>query len=146
MTIYTIGFTKKSAEEFFKQIFNNKIDILVDIRLNNQSQLAGFSKSKDLQFFLKKICNCEYKHEKIFAPNKEILDDYKKKKVTWSTYEIKYNELLEEREAIEYFYTSYLNYNRVCFLCSEYEAIYCHRRLLAENIKSKIEGVVIKHI
>jgi len=146
MIIYTIGFTKKTAKEFFNLISTNEIKLLVDIRLNNQSQLAGFAKNKDLEFFLKEICNCEYKHEMIFAPTKDILDDYKSKKITWAEYEVKYNELLNTRDAVKYFYKNFSNYDNVCFLCSEHEAKFCHRRLLAESIEDKIKGIEVKHI
>ena len=78
MQIYTMGFTKKSAEEFFGLLKDNEIEMLIDVRLNNQSQLAGFTKGRDLAFFLRKICKCSYSHEIQFAPTKMILDNYKK--------------------------------------------------------------------
>ena len=78
MKIYTMGFAQKSAEEFFSKIKNHKIELLIDIRLNNKSQLAGFTKGRDLEYFLKEIADCEYIHEPLFAPTKELLDDYKK--------------------------------------------------------------------
>lgn len=78
MQIFTMGFTKKSAEVFFNLIREHHIEILIDVRLNNHSQLAGFTKGRDLSFFLKEICNCEYSHEIPFAPTKDILDRYKK--------------------------------------------------------------------
>ena len=87
MKLYTIGFTQKSAREFFNKIKNNNIDLLIDIRLNNISQLAGFAKGKDLEYFLKEICNCEYAHDDVFAPTKELLDNYRANKVSWKEYE-----------------------------------------------------------
>ena len=87
MLIYTMGFTKKTAEQFFEKIKKNNIDIVIDVRLNNQSQLAGFTKGKDLVYFLKELCNCEYKHEIKFAPTKEILASYKKGDIDWGEYE-----------------------------------------------------------
>lgn len=98
MNIYTIGFTKKSAEQFFTILKDNKISKICDVRLNNSNQLAGFSKGRDLKFFLSRIGNIEYSHELIFAPTKEILDNYKKKKITWDEYEELYIGLLEERD------------------------------------------------
>ena len=97
MNIYTIGFTKKSAEQFFTILKDNKISKICDVRLNNSNQLAGFSKGRDLKFFLSRIGNIEYSNELIFAPTKEILDNYKKKKITWDEYEELYIGLLEER-------------------------------------------------
>ena len=78
MQVYTMGFTKKNAENFFGLIKKNGIEILIDVRLNNQSQLAGFTKGRDLSFFLREICKCAYSHEIQFAPTKLILDNYKK--------------------------------------------------------------------
>ena len=77
MKIYTMGFTQKSAETFFERIKENKIELLIDIRLNNQSQLAGFAKGRDLKYFLDKLCQCGYAHELRFAPEKKLLDEYK---------------------------------------------------------------------
>ena len=80
MYIYTMGFTQKSAETFFEKIIDNKIELLLDIRLNNQSQLAGFTKGKDLKYFLRVICGCDYQHDIIYAPTKDILQaNYQKK-------------------------------------------------------------------
>jgi len=94
MKIYTIGFTKKSANTFFELIKKNGIQQLIDIRLNNKSQLAGFAKRDDLQYFLKVICNAKYIHEPLLAPSQEILDIYKKKKGTWRDYEINFLRLI----------------------------------------------------
>ena len=80
MNLYTIGFTKKTAEQFFETLKKHAITLLVDVRLNNSSQLAGFTKSDCLPYFLKEICDASYLHIPEFAPTKEILDDYKKKK------------------------------------------------------------------
>ena len=82
MKLFTIGFTKKSAKEFFELLTNNDIKKLIDIRLNNVSQLAGFSKGNDLKYFLKELCGIQYSHNVNLAPTKDILDDYKKKKIT----------------------------------------------------------------
>ena len=82
MIIYTIGFTQKSAEQFFETIRQKNIKLLIDVRLHNSTQLAGFAKKKDLKYFLKVICGCEYEHRKEYAPTKKILDDYKKEKIT----------------------------------------------------------------
>ncbi len=82
-TIYTMGFTQKNAEKFFKLIKAYNIDILVDIRLNNKSQLAGFTKGEDLKYFLHEICDCEYSHRVDHAATRDIQDGYKKKAITW---------------------------------------------------------------
>lgn len=145
MQIFTIGFTQKSAEQFFGLVSEHKIEILVDIRLNNQSQLAGFTKGRDLSFFLNKICNCKYDHDIIFAPTKDILTKYKKGEIQWQEYQKEYNKLLSDRKSVETFNKKYSNYDKVLLLCSEATPDYCHRRLLAEKINSDL-GYKIKHI
>lgn len=145
MNIYTIGFTKKSAKEFFTLLKKNNISIVYDIRLNNYNQLAGFSKGKDLEFFLKEINNIGYSHEKIFAPTKEILDDYKKKRITWKEYEEMYKNLLEKRKVYTYIEQNKIIKEGACFLCSEHIPDQCHRRLLVDYISNRFE-VNIKHL
>ena len=86
MNLYTIGFTQKSAEQFFKLIQKNHIQMLLDIRLNNKSQLAGFSKGRDLKYFLAELCHCDYRHYTALAPTSEIMNDYKKKQISWDVF------------------------------------------------------------
>ena len=145
MQIYTMGFTKKSAEEFFGLLKDNEIEMLIDVRLNNQSQLAGFTKGRDLAFFLRKICKCSYSHEIQFAPTKMILDNYKKQIISWSEYEEEYNQLINRRKVSDIFKDKYRNYERVLLLCSEATSENCHRRLLAEHLERKL-CYVIKNI
>jgi uncharacterized protein (DUF488 family) len=97
MEIYTIGFAKKKAEEFFGALRRNGIKRLIDIRLNNTSQLAGFTKRDDLQFFLKEICGANYLHEPLLAPTPDILISYKRKKINWQEYEKRFLDLMAER-------------------------------------------------
>ena len=101
MQILTMGFTKKKAEEFFNLIREHQVEMLIDVRLNNQSQLAGFTKGQDLAFFLREICNCQYSHEIQFAPTKDILNHYKKKQIGWEKYEAEYNKLIKERNVLD---------------------------------------------
>ena len=146
MTLYTIGFTQKSAERFFGLIKENEVQILVDIRLNNKSQLAGFTKGDDLRYFLKEICQCGYAHCDEYAPTKEILDDYKKKRIPWEGYVEQYLPLMERRGAAEKFLARFGTYERVCLLCSEPTPEQCHRRLLAELIQARDPGVKVRHL
>ena len=144
MKIYTIGFTKKSAEKFFDILTRAGVKRIVDIRLNNTSQLAGFAKHEDIRFFLKKICNIEYVNYPELAPTKEILDDYKKYKEDWNTYEKNFMGLLLIRDNV-----INENVNIVegdCLLCSEATPEYCHRRLVAEYFKKKNPNVEIEHL
>ncbi len=144
MKLYTIGFTKKNACEFFTLLKNADITILLDTRLNNVSQLAGYTKKDDLSFFTKSILNAKYIHSTNLAPTKQILDDYKKGRISWQQYEVEYNALLKKRDIKSYFPTlADLKKEKICLLCSEHTAQNCHRRLLAEylrdNLKEKIE-------
>lgn len=146
MTIYTIGFTQKTAEQFFRLIKDNSINIVLDIRLNNKSQLSGFTKGDDLQYFLSKICQCEYKHCLEYAPTKNILDDYRKKHVTWDEYVKLYTALINERAHYHDFVHEFFKYDNICFLCSEPTSEHCHRRLLAKMIIQNNIQVNLKHI
>ena len=136
MKIFTIGFTKKTAELFFNLIKGNKIQLLVDVRLNNSSQLAGFSKGSDLAFFLKEICGAEYVHCEEFAPTKELLSGYQKGTVTWEEYEVRFKEIMKNRGDYKRFLSRFQKYERICLLCSEATPERCHRRLVAELIQS----------
>ena len=146
MKIFTMGFTQKSAEQFFGLVSSNEIELLIDVRLNNQSQLAGFTKGRDLEFFLNKICNCKYEHNIIFAPTKEILNDYKKQQITWEEYVVQYNLLIENRNVEKVFVKKYTEFNKILLLCSEATAENCHRRLLAERLKNCVANVDIIHL
>ena len=119
VTLFTIGFTKKPAEIFFELLRGNGIEILVDVRLNNKSQLAGFAKSEDIKYFLKKICSCSYIHCPEYAPTHELLEKYKAKNITWFDYELEYNKLMKERDSYRLFYDRFVQYEKVCLLCSE---------------------------
>ncbi|GHT01739.1 hypothetical protein AGMMS50276_30390 [Synergistales bacterium] len=146
MRLYTIGFTKKTAKQFFDLLKAKNIDLLLDIRLNNKTQLAGFTKGDDLAYFLSQICNCEYRHLVGFAPTKELLDNYKNKKISWTTYEEIYDKLLAERGEDTDFAKNYRGYKNVVLLCSEPTAEKCHRRLLAEKIVKLNPEISLTHI
>lgn len=144
MKIYTIGFTKKSAEKFFKLLRQPDLVRLVDIRLNNVSQLAGFTKMKDLKFFLREINDIDYVHLPELAPTKDILDAYKKNDGDWAVYEKQFIELMATRRVEEKVDKSLLDGG--CLLCSEPTPENCHRRLVAEYLKDKWDGVEIQHL
>lgn len=133
MTIYTIGFTKKNAENFFYLLKTNQVKKVVDVRLNNVSQLAGFAKRDDLMFFLREICNCEYEHIPDLAPTEEILKPYKKGEIVWAQYEEKFMTLMAQRNIEKYI--NLLQFEDGCLLCSEHLPHQCHRRLVIEYLK-----------
>ena len=142
--IYTIGFTKKTAKEFFMKLKTAGVRRILDLRLNNTSQLAGFAKKDDLEYFLSQINNIKYAHFVELSPTKEILDSFKKKKIDWAEYERQFNKLMETRKI------ELLMYNKLkdgdCFLCSEDKPKYCHRRLVAEYLKNIFGNIKITHL
>jgi uncharacterized protein (DUF488 family) len=145
MRIFTIGFTKKSAETFFTRLQKAGVRRLVDVRLNNVSQLAGFTKRDDLKYFTKAICGIEYVHVPELAPTSDILDPYKKQKNgDWPLYERQFLELIRFRRIEETMSRDLLDCG--CLLCSEEKPHHCHRRLVAEYLKEKWGAVEIEHI
>lgn len=145
ITLYTIGFTKKSAEQFFELLKKNGVKQLVDVRISNGSQLAGFAKGKDLAYFVKQICGINYKHVTDFAPTKELLDRWHKQTVTWEGYIEEYTAMLKNRDIMRNYGVK--QFDGSCFLCSEETPEMCHRRLLTEYMKShSTEDVKIVHL
>lgn len=144
MKIFTIGFTKKSAEQFFTKLRNSEAKRIVDVRLNNVSQLAGFAKRDDLKFFLREICKMDYVHVPLLAPTQDLLDAYKKRKGLWSDYEREFLELMKSREIERN--VSMETINESCLLCSEEKPDHCHRRLVAEYLKERWGDVEIVHL
>lgn len=142
--VFTIGFSKKSARDFFKILQQAGVKRVVDIRLNNVSQLAGFTKKDDLEFFLHAIAGIEYIHRPELAPTKEILDGYKKKKLSWPEYEERFSKLMSQRQLETLVKPDELS--NACLLCSEPKADKCHRRLVAEYLRSKWANIEICHL
>ena len=145
MEIYTIGFTKKSAEEFFTILKQTGIKRLIDIRLHNQSQLAGFAKQEDLKYFLRELCRAEYRHEPRLAPSEDILEDYRHKRLAWEEYQTRFRQLLAERNVTGFLPRQLFEVPTV-LLCSEPQADHCHRRLVAEYLQRIWDDVVIRDL
>ena len=144
MKVFTIGFTKKNAEQFFGRLKQPGLVRLVDARLNNVSQLAGFTKKDDLRFFLRQISNIDYLHMPELAPSQDILDDYKKNGGDWATYERKFLALMEKRRVEDNVSKDIINGG--CLLCSEPTPEHCHRRLVAEYLKFRWGDLDIVHL
>ena len=144
MILYTIGFGKKTAQEFFTLLQKNGVKRVIDIRLNNVSQLAGYTKKTDLAYFLSAIADIDYIHLPEFAPTKQLLDGYKGKKISWREYETEYACILEERVSLNQLDNSL--FDGACLLCSEPTPKQCHRRLLAEYLAEKINGLKVVHL
>jgi uncharacterized protein (DUF488 family) len=144
--IFTIGFTKTTAHDFFDRLNQNRIERLLDVRLNNRSQLAGFAKRDDLRYFLHTIVGATYEHSPLLAPDQELLDAYKKKpRIPWAEYEAEFNALMvdrriEERVSREEFEL------RTVLLCSEDKPDHCHRRLVAEYLAQRWSNTEVVHL
>lgn len=143
-TLYTVGFARKSAQQFFGLLMRAGVRKIIDIRLNNVSQLAGFTKRDDLSYFLKVIAKIDYLHMPALAPTKEILDAYKKKKNGWAAYEQAFNALLRERKPEEILSRDQVHH--ACLLCSEPAPDHCHRRLVAHYLKDRWSDLRIIHL
>ncbi len=144
MQLFTIGFTKKSAEHFFEAIAASGARRVVDVRLHNVSQLAGFAKKEDLAYFLTKICGIDYVHLPILAPSARLFDDYRQRRCDWRQYEGQFLDLMRERAIERQVPRSIIADG--CLLCSEDQPHHCHRRLVAEYLSDKWGGVAIEHL
>jgi uncharacterized protein (DUF488 family) len=142
--VFTIGFTRKTAGEFFEKLRDAGIKRVVDVRLNNVSQLAGFAKRNDLQYFLKQILGVDYVEAPLLAPTQELLDAFKKNKGPWEDYERDFVRLMEERQIEEKIEPALLDGG--CLLCSEDKPHHCHRRLVVEYLQRRWGNLSIKHI
>jgi uncharacterized protein (DUF488 family) len=141
--LFTIGFTKTTAEKFFSRLQNSGAKKLVDVRLNNVSQLAGFAKRDDLRYFADRICSMEYEHIPALAPTQEMLDEYKKEGGAWEQYASRFLALMSSRHIENLDRT---NLDAGCLLCSEDKPHHCHRRLVAEYLRDKWPDVEIVHL
>jgi uncharacterized protein (DUF488 family) len=142
--LYTIGFTGKTAENFFTLLKDSGVKKIIDTRINNISQLSGFAKGADLEFFAKEIGNMSYEHQIDFAPTKELLSKYREKLITWEEYEVEYLNLLDMRKVARKTNIEQLHKN--CLLCSEHTPEKCHRRLLAEYLNQVNGNIEIIHL
>ena len=142
MEVYTIGFTQKTARQFFEALKTAGVHRLLDVRLNNVSQLAGFAKRDDLAYFLQVLCHIEYRHETLLAPTQDMLDAYKKQKGSWQEYEQRFLALMAERH-IETALDRELFAVPTALLCSELTAEHCHRRLVLEYLQAHWGGLSV---
>lgn len=142
--LYTIGFTGKTASDFFSLLRKNEVETVVDTRISNNSQLAGYAKGSDLPFFLKEIGGIEYEYQLDFAPTKELMHAYRKKDLSWEEYAAEYLNLIDMRKVGQKVNVESLH--RHCLLCSEHGPEKCHRRLLAEYFQHRFNNVEIIHL
>ena len=143
--IFTIGFTRKTAEEFFKTLKKEGVKKVIDVRFNNTSQLLGFSKYPDIEYLLSLHC-IDYVHDKKFAPSEKILKRYKKNVIGWDDYEKEFADLMAYRDIDVYIADKYSDADNICLLCTEVSSENCHRRLVAEKIAEVLGDVEIIHL
>ncbi|MGF1579098.1 MAG: DUF488 family protein [Gemmataceae bacterium] len=144
LSLFTIGFTKKSAEDFFTKLQDANVTRILDVRLKNSSHLAGFAKQEHLVYFLRAIASIDYVHLPDLAPTEDMLTHYKKSKTEWDSYETAFLELIRRRK-VEMTHSMEL-FHMGCLLCSEQEPDQCHRRLVAEYLKEQWGNVEITHL
>jgi uncharacterized protein (DUF488 family) len=144
--IFTIGFTKKSAEQFFDLLEQHGVEMLIDVRASNTSQLAGFTKRDDLQFFLDRLLGVDYRHLDLLAPTPEIRATLKQPDQGWPEYERQFTRHLRENQVLERLDRDLFLSNVCCLLCSEPTAEYCHRRLVAEHLASTWPELEVRHL
>lgn len=142
--LYTIGFAQKEARQFFELLRGAGVTKVIDIRLKNVSQLAGFAKRADLEYFLTVILGCAYEHRPHWAPTEDILEGFKKKRLDWAEYERRFQALLAKRLDGKDLCVGELDH--VCLLCSEPTPDQCHRRLVAEYLKNRLPELSILHL
>lgn len=144
MKVYTIGFTKTSAESFFNRLQRAGVTKVLDVRLNNVSQLAGFAKKDNLRYFLKTIGGIDYAHEPRLAPTQELLDSFRKDGGDWADYEKRFLALIAERRIEDTVQRAAID--GACLLCSEDKPTHCHRRLVVEYLQRKWGNIEVAHL
>ena len=144
MKLFTIGFTKSKASQFFGRLDRAGVRRVIDTRLNRTSQLSGFAKEDDLRYFLKEVSKIDYSTEKLLAPTSDMLEAYRKKEMGWPEYARRYLELISNRQVEKKVGTDSLDH--VCLLCSEATPEHCHRRLAAEYLADTVPGLSVQHL
>ena len=144
--LFTIGFARKTAEEFFHLLEDNCVTKIVDVRLFNSSQLLAFSKYPDIEFFLRKIADIEYSQDLRFTPTERLLESYKKKFIDWRGYEETFAALMATRDIDDHIRKNYADADGICLMCTEPSPWNCHRRLVAERIATVLGDVEIVHL
>lgn len=146
MDIYSIGFTKTTAEGFFARLIDAGVRRVLDVRLNTTSQLAGFAKGRDLPYFLRAIADIDYEHEPLLCPSADILESYKRRgDMSWAAYEDRFSALIEERRAAERLDRKRFE-RPTALLCSEATPEHCHRRLVIEHLSRHWADVRAVHL
>ena len=143
MQVYTLGFTRRTAEDFFGALRQAGVRRLLDVRLGNVSQLSAFTKRDDLTFFLRELCGAEYVHEPLLAPTRDMRDAFKRDGGSWAEYERSFLDLLEQR-MVEERLDPELFAGPTALLCSERQPSHCHRRLVLEYLQQRWKAVPLE--
>lgn len=142
--VFTIGYAGKNARQFFSILKQAGIRKVIDVRLYNTSQLAGFTKKQDVEYFLQAIVGAKYIHMPIMAPTKQLLNDFKKRVISWQQYETEFKSIITRRQIDKHITLQDMDMS--CFLCSEATADNCHRRLVAEYLAGLWPNISIIHL
>jgi uncharacterized protein (DUF488 family) len=145
MKLYTLGFTKKSARTFFALLRDHGVELLIDVRLRPDGQLAGFAKRDDLAYFLAELAACDYRHLTALAPTDVILTDYRADR-NWNRYVQRFEALMDERGVPDTLDRNLFTERACCLLCSEASPDRCHRRLVAERLARHWPEMEIVHL
>lgn len=147
MMIYTIGSNRKSAETFFELLRRNDVRFLLDIRLRNSSQLAGFAKGNDLEYFTGRILGIGYRHDVRFAPDEGLFEVRKSKGLNMEQFALKFWETLEERDMKQVLLDEYAGVmDGICLMCSEEDHRECHRSVVAGYISDVFGGTEVVNL
>ena len=142
--VFTIGYVDKNARKFFTILKQAGIKKVIDVRLYNTSQLAGFTKMQDIKYFLQAIVGAEYVYMPIMAPTEQLLNDYKKGLINWQQYETQFKSIITQRQIEKHIVPHDMDMS--CFLCSEAKPDNCHRRLVAEYMAEHWQNITIQHL
>ncbi len=145
MKLYTIGFSGKTAQQFFEILKKNKVDCLLDIRIYPSSDDAGFCYQVNLPYFLNEIANCDYRYCPELAPTEHLLDNYHLDP-DWEKYVKKFTSLMEKRKIPFSLDREFFKKRNCCFLCFEPIPEFCHRRLVSERIQKHWKDVEVIHL
>lgn len=142
---FTIGFTQTTAQRFFDRLVRADVRKVIDVRLHNTSQLAGFAKADDMSYFLQKIGGIDYVHMPLLAPTDAMLTDFKKRRGDWGVYQGRFLDLMAERRIEEQLKPAM--FEGACLLCSEASPRHCHRRLVCEYLNETWDGALnVEHL
>ncbi len=139
MNLFTLSAYETTAEQFFETLKKQKADLVLDVRLRNTNQLCGFTKEKDLAYFVHNIAGAQYVHDLLFAPDSDLLDVYTKHVIDWNGYRQAYLSEMEERNARSVFAQKYQQYASICILGTATSHRRSHSEALLEYLEKEVK-------